>query len=872
MKTADLRHAFLDFYESKGHRIVSSSSLVPHNDPTLLFTNAGMNQFKDPLLGKSDPGYTRATSAQRCVRAGGKHNDLENVGYTARHHTFFEMMGNFSFGDYFKEDTISWAWEFATAVVGLDPDKILITVHPTDDDSRKIWRDKVGIANERIIDLEENFWTMGDTGPCGPCTELFYDHGPSIAGGPPGSPDEDGDRFIEFQNLVFPQFDRSADGALDPLPQPGVDTGMGLERMAAILQGVHSNYEIDLFARVMKEAGKYAGITDPSQVINTASLRVIADHIRSSAFLIADGVLPGNEDRAYVLRRIIRRGLRHGYKLDIKEAFFHKLVPVLVDEMGEAYPLLAEHADDVTRALADEEARFSETLTQGMELLKKELGGVSGDVLSGDVAFKLYDTYGFPVDLTADVARELNMSVDQAGFDEAMEAQRARGRAATSFSTSLGQKISVKEKVQFCGYEQLANKASVLAVFDAEGEPLEQLDADQSQGVIVLNQTAFYAESGGQVGDRGILASESARFQVGDTQISGDQFLHIGGLLEGTIRAGDTLHAEVDTATRNQTRANHSATHLLHAALREVLGDHVQQKGSLVNAEKLRFDFAHTGVIDGEALQQIEQRVNAQIRLNSGVDTQLLSYDDAVQQGAVALFGEKYGDQVRVLTMGNGYSMELCGGTHVQRTGDIGLFKIVSETGIAAGIRRVEAVTGDTALGLVHEEQVLLNSVSDSLKVGRREVGSKLQQLIAENRALTRQVEQMSQQLAASKSSDLGAQVEEIAGISFIAAQVEGDSKAMMQTLDTVRSQLPSDAVVVLAAIDKGRVGMVSAIGKTLSERLSAAELMQTVAPLVGAKGGGRPDLARAGGGDQVDAVEQALTAARQWVESQLAS
>ncbi len=872
MKTADLRHAFLDFYESKGHRIVSSSSLVPHNDPTLLFTNAGMNQFKDPLLGKSDPGYTRATSAQRCVRAGGKHNDLENVGYTARHHTFFEMMGNFSFGDYFKEETITWAWEFATQVVGLDADKILITVHPTDDDSRKIWRDKVGIDNQRIIDLEENFWTMGDTGPCGPCTELFYDHGPSIAGGPPGSPDEDGDRFIEFQNLVFPQFDRSADGTLDSLPQPGVDTGMGLERMAAILQGVHSNYEIDLFARIMQEAGRYAGITEPAQVLNTASLRVIADHIRSSAFLIADGVMPGNEDRAYVLRRIIRRALRHGYKLDIKEAFFHKLVPVLVEEMGEAYPLLAQRADDVTQALADEEARFSETLNQGMELLKKELGDVSGETLPGDVAFKLYDTYGFPVDLTADVARELSMSVDQAGFDEAMEAQRARGRAATSFATSLGQKISVKEKVAFCGYEQLANQAVVLAVFDAEGEVVKQLSDDSPAGVIVLDQTAFYAESGGQVGDRGMLRNENASFDVTDTQISGDQYLHIGRMLNGTIQAGDSLHAEVDNTSRDQTRANHSATHLLHAALREVLGEHVQQKGSLVNADKLRFDFSHTGAIRAEELKQIEQRVNAQIRINSAVDTQLLTYDDAVQQGAVALFGEKYGDQVRVLTMGDGYSMELCGGTHVDRTGDIGLFKIVSETGIAAGIRRVEAVTGDAALSEVYEDQVLLSDLSESLKVGRREVASKLEQLIAENRALTKQVAQMSQQLVANKSSDLSTQVLDIGGISFLAAQVDGDNKAMMQTLDAVRSQLPSDAMVVLASVDNGKVGMVAATSKSLSERLSAAQLMQTVAPLVGAKGGGRPDLARAGGGDQVDAVAQALTAAQQWVEGQLAS
>ena len=872
MKTADLRNAFLDFYESKGHRIVPSSSLVPNNDPTLLFTNAGMNQFKDPLLGKSDPGYSRATSAQRCVRAGGKHNDLENVGYTARHHTFFEMMGNFSFGDYFKEETITWAWEFATDVVGLDASKILITVHPTDDDSRKIWRDKLGIADERIIDLEENFWTMGDTGPCGPCTELFYDHGPSVAGGPPGSPDEDGDRFIEFQNLVFPQFDRNADGSMDSLPQPGVDTGMGLERMAAILQGVHSNYEIDLFSRLMQEAGKHAGISDQSQILHTASLRVIADHIRSSAFLIADGVLPGNEDRAYVLRRIIRRGLRHGYKLDIKEPFFHKLVPVLVEEMGEAYSLLAERADEVTRALADEEARFSETLNQGMELLKKELGDVSGNSLPGDVAFKLYDTYGFPVDLTADVARELNMEVDQAGFDEAMDAQRARGRAATSFATSLGQKISVKEKVAFCGYEHLSNDAKVLAVFDSEGDSVSALDSANPEGVVVLNQTAFYAESGGQVGDSGILRSDTARFDVSDTQISGDQFLHIGQLLSGTIAPGDALQAEVNDASRTRIRANHSATHLLHAALRQILGDHVQQKGSLVNADKLRFDFAHSGVIEARHLEQIEHLVNQQVRLNTGVDTQLLSYDEAVEGGATALFGEKYGDQVRVLSMGDGFSMELCGGTHVDRTGDIGLFRIVSEAGIAAGIRRLEAVTGEDALQAVRDDQEMLAEIGQTLKVSRRELGNRLQQLVLENRTLARQVEQLGQQLAANKSSDLSSQVVNINGVQFLAAQVEGDNKSMMQTLDTVRSQLQGDAIVVLAVVDGGKVALVAGASKGLTDRLSASELMQAIAPVVGAKGGGRPDLARAGGGDRADAIVEALDAARSWAETKLSA
>lgn len=870
MKTADLRKAFLAFYESKEHRIVPSSSLVPNNDPTLLFTNAGMNQFKDPLLGKSDPGYSRATSAQRCVRAGGKHNDLENVGYTARHHTFFEMLGNFSFGDYFKEETITWAWEFATDVVGLDANKILITVHPTDDESRKIWQDKVGIPRERVIDLEENFWTMGDTGPCGPCTELFYDHGPSIAGGPPGSPDEDGDRFIEFQNLVFPQFDRNADGSMDALPQPGVDTGMGLERMAAILQGVHSNYEIDLFQRLLSEAGRFAGITDQQQVLATASLRVIADHIRSSAFLIADGVLPGNEDRAYVLRRIIRRGLRHGYKLNIKGDFFHKLVPVLVEEMGDAYPLLNERADQVVNALAEEEARFSETLNQGMTLLKKELGEVSGTTLPGAVAFKLYDTYGFPVDLTADVARELNMDVDHAGFEAAMEEQRARGRAATSFSTSLGQKISVKDKVEFCGYSQLSNQAQVIAVFDSAGEPLTRLDAANDAGVVVLNQTAFYAESGGQVGDTGVLVGESAQFQVTDTQISGDQYLHIGQLTQGAISPGDSLEASVDEAVRSRTRANHSATHLLHAALRHVLGDHVQQKGSLVNADKLRFDFAHSAIVDVPELQQIEDLVNEQIRLNTTVDTQLQSYDEAVDGGATALFGEKYGDEVRVLSMGDGFSKELCGGTHVARTGDIGLFRVTSESGIAAGIRRIEAVTGGAALAAIREDQEDLAVAAQTLKVSRRELVNKVQQLVADNKGLSRQVEQMGQQLAVSRSSDLLNQAMQIHGVNVLIAQVEGDSKSMIQVLESLLAKMQDDALVILAAVDNGKVGLAAAATKALAQRLSAAELLKAVAPVVGAKGGGRPDLARAGGGDKTDAVAEALAAARTWIEENL--
>ena len=874
MNTADLRAAFLSFYESKGHKIVPSSSLVPHNDPTLLFTNAGMNQFKDPLLGKIDPGYTRATSAQRCVRAGGKHNDLENVGYTARHHTFFEMMGNFSFGDYFKEETITWAWEFATEVVGLSADKILITVHPTDDDSRKIWRDKVGIKADRIIDLEENFWTMGDTGPCGPCTELFYDHGPSIVGGPPGSSDEDGDRFIEFQNLVFPQFDRLADGEMTSLPQAGVDTGMGLERMAAILQGVHSNYEIDLFRKVMLETGSFAGITNEAQVLGTASLRVIADHIRSSAFLIADGITPGNEDRAYVLRRIIRRALRHGYKLNIREPFFHKLVKVLVDEMGEAYPLLLQHEQAVTTALAEEEARFSETLNQGMELLKGELGQVRGDTLPGDVAFKLYDTYGFPVDLTADVARELGLQVDQKGFDDAMEAQRARGRASTSFSTSLGQKISVKQSVDFLGYEELDSIANVLAVFDINGDAKEAL-APGEEGVIVLDRTPFYAESGGQVGDYGQLFIDNSSFVVRDTQISGDQRLHIGSMSAdsaSSIGAGTAISASVDADMRRKTQANHSATHLMHAALRDVLGDHVQQKGSLVNDEKLRFDFSHTGPVTAEQLHKIESLVNEQVLLNSPVITQLLSFDDAVERGAMALFGEKYGDEVRVLSMGDSYSVELCGGTHVSRTGDIGLFKIQLESGIASGIRRIEAVSSQGALKAVAENDSLIASIVNTLKVGTSEINSRIAQILAENKALGRQVEQLGQQIAASKSSDLGSEVEQINGVDFIAAHVDGDSKAMMQTLDTLRSQMSADSVIVLAQVDGGKVGMVVSVSKSITEKIKAPELLSAVAEQVGAKGGGRPDLARAGGGTNPDGVTQALADAQAWIRGRLSN
>ncbi|MEQ8992061.1 MAG: alanine--tRNA ligase, partial [Pseudomonadales bacterium] len=739
MKTADVRSAYLKFFESHGHRVVASSTLVPHNDPTLLFTNAGMNQFKDALLGREDPGYKRAVSVQRCVRAGGKHNDLENVGYTARHHTLFEMLGNFSFGDYFKEETITWAWEFITGVLGLPKDKLWVTVHPSDDESRALWRDVIGVPAERIVDLEENFWAMGDTGPCGPCTEIFYDHGPEVAGGPPGSPDEDGDRYIEFWNLVFPQFDRQPDGELKPLPQPGVDTGMGLERIAAILQGVHSNYQIDLFRNLMAAIGAIAGIDDPKAQLANASVRVIADHIRSSAFLIADGVMPGNEDRSYVLRRIIRRALRHGHQLGIRDPFFHKLVAPLAAEMGDAYPIIRERAADVSAALLREEQRFAETLAQGMELLERTFARLDGKVIPGDVVFQLYDTYGFPVDLTADVARERDLSVDMAGFDTAMAAQRERGRAAAQFSASLGQRVHTSGRVDFRGYDGCADEGAVTGVFDAEGKAVDALDAGQ-RGIVVLDRTPFYAESGGQVGDRGLILGDGVRFRVEDTQVSGDQHLHVGVVDSGRVSAGIRVRAEVDAERRRRIMLNHSATHLMHAALRNVLGTHVQQKGSLVAPERLRFDFSHTQPMTPEQLAAVEDEVNRQIQANTAVGVEHLGYDEAMSRGAMALFGEKYGDEVRVLTMGDGFSVELCGGTHVSRTGDIGLFRILSETGVAAGVRRIEAVTGPGALAWVDSTARLVDDVAGLVRASRTDVRDKVAALVDENRRLAREL------------------------------------------------------------------------------------------------------------------------------------
>ncbi|MGA1677478.1 MAG: alanine--tRNA ligase [Pseudomonadales bacterium] len=868
MKTAEVRSAYLDFFEGRGHRIVPSSGLVPHNDPTLLFTNAGMNQFKDALLGREDLGYRRAASSQRCVRAGGKHNDLENVGYTARHHTFFEMLGNFSFGDYFKEDTITWAWEFITGVLGLPRDRLWVTVHPTDDDARRLWEAKIGMPRDRVISLEENFWAMGDTGPCGPCTEIFYDHGPSVAGGPPGSADQDGDRYIEFWNLVFPQFDRQPDGALAPLPQPGVDTGMGLERISAIMQGVHSNYEIDLFRNLLAAVGDIAGIRGADAQLANASVRVIADHIRSTAFLIADGVMPGNEDRSYVLRRIIRRALRHGHMLQIREPFFHTLVAPLAREMGDAYPLLRERADDVSAALLREEKRFAETLSQGMELLDRTIADLSGKTIPGNVVFQLYDPFGFPTDLTADVARERGLAVDMPGFEAAMEAQRDRGRAAARFSATLGQRVHTRGKVEFRGYEELATAATVVSVFDAEGAEIGALRAGD-RGILVLDRTPFYAESGGQVGDAGSIAAAGLTFEVEDTQTSGDQFLHIGRLVSGEVHPGAVVDCQVDSERRRRTRLNHSATHLMHAALRRVLGEHVQQKGSLVSADRLRFDFSHPEPLKAAEIEQIEALVNAEIQNNSAVDTALLGYQEAVARGAMALFGEKYGDQVRVLTMGDGFSVELCGGTHASRTGDIGVFRVVSEAGVAAGVRRIEALTGPGALAWIREAEALLDQIASSVRGSRGDLSEKVGNLLEENRRLARELDALKQKLAAAAGADLSASAVDVAGVKVLAARIEGGADDLLQTLDALKAELAS-AVIVLGAVEDGRVNLIAGVTRDLVDRIKAPELIKALAPSVGAKGGGRPDMARAGGGDRPDALPAALDSVTGWVASRL--
>ncbi len=861
MKTVELREAFLSFFKNRDHEVVSSSSLVPFDDPTLLFTNAGMNQFKDPLLGKSNPGYSRAASAQRCVRAGGKHNDLENVGYTARHHTFFEMMGNFSFGDYFKEETIEMAWSFTNGVMKIPQEKLIVTVHPTDTESADIWKKKIGIDDSRIIQLEENFWTMGDTGPCGPCTELFYDHGELLQGGPPGSPDEDGDRYIEFWNLVFPQFDRSPDGHMEPLPSPGVDTGMGLERMAAILQGVQSNYEIDLFQNLIRPIGEMLGKSE-REALSSSSVRVIADHLRSTAFLIADGIRPGNEDRSYVLRRIMRRALRHAHKLGLKEPFLFKLVNPLVQEMGDAYPILVDKEMEIVQAIEEEEHRFGETLNQGMILLKAELEKIGSKDLPGETAFKLYDTYGFPLDLTKDVLRELDRNLDEAGFDRAMEAQREKGRASAGFSANLGQKITVSSPVVFLGYENTHANMEVLALFDLDGEPVESLS--EGRGVIVADKTVFYAESGGQLGDQGLLANSDFVFRVEDTQKSGVQTLHIGSVVKGMAEIGVVLDGEIDVDRRRQLSGSHSATHLMHAALREQLGSHVQQKGSLVAEERLRFDFSHEGSLNREELVEIEKVVGEQVRMNTYVDVSLMPYERAISSGALAFFGEKYAEEVRVVRMGGDYSAELCGGTHVARTGEIGGFKIVSETGVASGVRRIEALTGAQALNESQVEQGRLLRISEYLKTDVSRIEDRVEQLVEENKRLLKEMSGISQRLAADSIGELEKGVTQVGEVCYLGAKITGDSDLALKLLDSLKSKYSEKYVFLIVHQSDQSAGLVTVVSKDLVKKISAGDLVRKHAPIIGAKGGGRPDMARAGGGDKLDAIPELIKRVKQ--------
>lgn len=868
MKSAEIRDAFLKYFESQEHTIVSSSSLVPGNDPTLLFTNAGMVQFKDVFLGGDKRNYARATSSQRCVRAGGKHNDLENVGYTARHHTFFEMLGNFSFGDYFKRDAIKFAWQFLTEVLGLPEERLWVTVHISDDEAADIWLKEMGVSAERFSRLDEdNFWQMGDTGPCGPCSEIFYDHGEDVPGGPPGSEDDDLDRYIEIWNLVFMQYERSADGTMEPLPKPSIDTGMGLERIAAVMQGVHSNYEIDLFQALLKAAAEITGTSD----LENKSLRVIADHIRSCSFLIVDGVLPSNEGRGYVLRRIIRRAIRHGHKLGQTQTFFHKLVAALVAEMGEAYPELTKAQAQVEKVLLAEEQQFEKTLDKGMTVLDAALAELKGNVIPGEVVFTLYDTYGFPVDLTNDIARERELSLDIEGYEEAMNAQRQRARAAGSFKVDYTQQLQLEGKTDFTGYENTCSAGNVVALVKG-GDVTDAISSDGSSGeeaVVVLDQTPFYAESGGQVGDSGYLRANGVVFEVQDCQKQGNHYLHIGLLSSGTITTGQQLEAEVDDQVRQATSLNHSATHILHAALREILGDHVTQKGSLVDSKRLRFDFSHFEAVSPEQLKAIERRVNVEIRRNSAVETDICDMEAAQQKGAMALFGEKYGDEVRVLTMGEGYSVELCGGIHASRTGDIGLMRIISETGIAAGVRRIEAVTGEQALVYLDELEQQLDEIGKTLKTNRDNVAQKVTGLYAEAKELEKQNAQLKGKLASSAGSDLASQAKDIQGVKVLSASVEGvDPKALRDTVDQLKNKLES-GVVLLAAPGDDKVALVAGVTKDVTDRVKAGELMQFVAAQLGGKGGGRPDMAQ-GGGTDIAALPEAIDSVFNWVEAKL--
>ena len=875
--TTKLRQAFLTFFKDKGHEVVSSSSLVPGNDPTLLFTNAGMVQFKDVFLGRDNRTYTRATSSQRCVRAGGKHNDLENVGYTARHHTFFEMLGNFSFGDYFKEDAIKYAWEFLTEVAGLPAEKLWITVYANDDEAADIWLNTIGVSADRFSRIgdkpgkkyeSDNFWAMGDTGPCGPCTEIFYDHGEHIWGGPPGTADEDGDRYIEIWNLVFMQYNRSAEGEMNNLPAPSVDTGMGLERLAAILQGVHNNYDIDIFQHLIKAAAVATNTVD----LENKSLRVIADHIRSCAFLCVDDVLPSNEGRGYVLRRIIRRACRHGHQLGMDGLFFYKLVQPLVEVMGDAYPELVKAQANVERILKMEEQRFAETLDHGMKILEDDIKQLQNKTITGDTLFKLYDTYGFPVDLTADIARERGLEIDEAGFEACMEAQRERGRSASQFGVDYNKDVQVESESVFTGYDQQKQKASVLELF-VGSDSVDSLSEGQ-QGIVVLEQTPFYGESGGQVGDTGLLTSSNVTFIVKDTQKQGKSILHIGEVQKGSIKKGDELSAEIDFANRKAISRNHSATHLMHAALQQVLGDHVSQKGSLVDTEKLRFDFSHFEPVKKEQLKQIEQIVNAQIRGNSEAQAVEMSLESAKASGAMALFGEKYDDVVRVVSMGDqleskSFSTELCGGVHVSRVGDIGFFKIIAETGIASGVRRIEAVTGKSAVNWVEDKDQQLDSLAQLLKSSRDEVNSKVEQLLQRLKDQDKQLTQLKGKMASQAGSDLSSQAEDIGGVKILTAHLDGaDSNTLRDTLDQLKNKLGT-AAIVLASEDAGKVKLIAGVTKDLSKTIKAGELVNIAAAEVGGKGGGRPDMAQAGGSNPA-AIPQALEAAKSWLKSQL--
>ncbi len=866
MNSRELRKAFLDYFASQGHTIVDSSSLVPDNDPTLLFTNSGMVQFKEALAFRENRGYTRAASCQRCIRAGGKHNDLDNVGYTARHHTFFEMLGNFSFGDYFKQEAIEFAWEFLTQVIKLPPERLWVTVHTDDDEAEDIWVNHIGFDPKRITRLgdDDNFWTMGDTGPCGPSSEIFWDHGPSVPGGPPGSPGGDLDRYIEIWNLVFTQFDRSSDGTLTPLPKPCVDTGMGLERLAAVLQDVHTNYEIDMFQALIKRAASLLNCTD----LHNPSLNVIADHIRSAAFLVADGVLPSNEGRGYVMRRIIRRALRHGHKLQSTEPFFYQLVGCLVEQMGEAYPILRTTQAQIERVLLKEEQQFELTLDHGMRILTEAIGTLKGDEIPGEVVFKLYDTFGFPTDLTADIARERDLRLDMPGFERAMEAQRQRARAASKFGAVDIGRYQLDSTTTFVGYSSLVGDSKVVALF--HGENAVQSLSTGDQGVVVLDSTPFYAESGGQVGDSGRLAANGLVFDVVDTVKAGNAFLHKGELLEGSLKVGDVLNAQVDRHQRDSTRLNHSATHLLHAALKEVLGAHVNQRGSLVDAERLRFDFSHFEPLSRIEIRKIERIVNEQIQRNSEIQTEIMPLEVAREKGAMALFGEKYSEQVRVLTMGEGFSIELCGGTHASRTGDIGIFRVVSEQGIASGVRRIEGVTGLRALERI---EYLEDAQAETAALLRADPGNlldKLRSLLDHNKKLEKDISQLSLKLASGAGSDMSDAVIEIQGIKVMVKDLDGaDPKALPDVLDQMKNKLQS-GVVVLACVADGKVALIAGVTKDLTGRINAGTLINHVAIQVGGKGGGRPDMARAGG-TEPQGVTAALASVRPYLEQILA-